>query len=189
MHNANLFNLLASDKRWGELAGAVKAVRGDMKSLAPHPHHKNDNPAAGMGGPAALAVDDRDGALGGLILDALVGGSFGSTMASTLDLPSCISNIDFSHVVDVYDEYRHDRANSEPKGFVIGEGGSMAGGFNTASGARPFLRSAEEAEWDAYFSTLPRRRAMEQTLAGLNHSMRQIEMTYRQQPPKMAFGL
>lgn len=156
------FNEIASDKRWTELTGVMKDVRRELSALAPHPQRADKN-----------TRDDRDGMLGGMLLDGLLGGAFLSAITDAFNLPAGVEELPVGTAVELYDEYSRDRHN-------------VSDSFNAGATHRRAPRSAEAAFWDRYLTDLPSRRTLEQNIAGISRRLDRIEQHYATQSFKPA---
>lgn len=175
------FNQMASDKRWVQLKGAVKEARRDMSELAPHPQRKADKTAK---------ADDRDGMLGSMLLDGILGGAFLSAVTDAFGLPSFVEDLPVGEAAEIYDEYSRDRHGHD---YILGSANAICHGFNAgATHRRAVPQNAEAAFWDRYLADLPARRAMERNIAGLSRDLSRIEQNFSTQmlkPARLSMGM
>ncbi len=158
----------------GTIAGLVK----ELSKLAPHPDCINyKGPLFIKSNPHFRAPDDRDGMLGSMILEGVLGAAFSqaiSNMAENaahnlgLDIPDFnMPNIDITNLMDCYDEYISDISESKEKRQHIAEHGqgtmarmsgkSISNGFN--------MRAKISAEMQAFYDDLPKRMMIEKNMA------------------------
>ncbi|MGZ9109249.1 MAG: hypothetical protein ACXW4B_10585 [Micavibrio sp.] len=176
MGNSQNFNQIASDKRWVNLMGAMKGVRQEISTLAAHPDRPDHKgPLSVQDDSRAAANDDRNAALGSMLIEAFIGAQFGVAIGDALNMPEWAKAVDWGNAVDVYDEYRTDQ-------------GSHSDNFNKT--ARPAVtKSAEDMAWDRYLQDLPNRRVLEQNLSALSRAMDRVEQDHFMKPQKMAFSM
>lgn len=172
---------MAADKRWVNTMGALDGARRELKNLAPHPEQKDKTATVSASdNQRAAASNSRDGALGSMVLEGILGMSFGAAIGDALNLSpgaaEWVGDVEWGNLVEVYDEYRNDRRaqnnTTETSTYKLGERGLMSFGFNKqTTPATP----KKALEWDAYMRDLPQRRALEQTMHGLNAALDQME--------------
>ena len=187
MQNKQAFSQVASDRRWIQLTGAMDGLQKDMKSLAPNPHNagKNDNNRVATG-------NSRDSMMATMLIDCFFGAGMNAALCDVLHLPDAMQGFDLTTAIDLYDEYWTDRQNSAAGqnkdrttgGYELGEKGAICGGFNRT------VRTAQRPDaWDMYMNDMSSRRALEQTMGGINREMEAIQLKYMTKPPKIAFAM
>lgn len=185
MKNVQNFNQIASDKRWVNLMGVMKTTRMELQQLAPNPHRNNKNAEVATQSRGAAANDDRDGALGSMVIESFLGAHFGMAVGDALGMPGWAQKIDWGNAIEIYDEYRNDTAQNRTRNDA--SGGSYSDMFNVT--VKPSIRpSAEDMAWERYLQDLPNRRVLEQNLGALDRELGRIEKNYAKQQ-KLAFGM
>lgn len=153
------FNEQATDKQ--RLESAMRGVLQQMAALAQDPDRKGDNgPHFVKTDPRIRAGDENEAMLGSLLLESFIGGALGDAFADAMNVPSDLRQVDWGNIVEAYDEYAQDRANS---GFSLGKKGSINGTFNSFS--------SHDIQKMAYELDKPARMKLEQTYAGLSREL------------------
>jgi hypothetical protein len=188
MQTAQNFNVIASDKRWVNLMGAMNEVRRELKTLAPHPNRPGHKDPVFVRDTRSASNDDA--ALANIMVGMALG-HFGVAAG----LPQWTDQINVMSTIDVYDAYRNDTKNNRTNGegteeYTLGNKGSITGGFNMNTTHRPVKTEADAVAWEAYLEDLPKRRVVEQSLASMNREAdRREREILRQHQQIMKFGL
>ncbi len=70
---------------------------------------------------------EHDSILGSILFDCFCGAALGELAAEAMDVPMWARELDLNNALDLYEEYRRDRANG---GFKLGVNGALNGKFN-----------------------------------------------------------
>ncbi len=135
-----------------------------LAKLAPHPDHRDEK------GPVLVKIaktqipDERDGMLGGMLLEQLVAPGF-AAVADQLapGLSQSMSGIQVDQLVEVYDEWARTRESDRQAngGDFLSQRKVISGAFNSAGSCK----SERDVMMKAFLADLPERMRIEQGMA------------------------
>ncbi|MBK6896982.1 MAG: hypothetical protein IPH06_10370 [Alphaproteobacteria bacterium] len=158
------------------LVGKITALAQHLQQLAPHPDRPGyKGPLFVKSNPNARIANERDGMLGAMMLEAMIGPAFSEALSDTCG--EWTENIDFAATMECYSEYitdiagkqnepseQHKRAHGQGT-MARMSGKSIANSFN--------LRGSISAGMQSFLDDLPARLKVEKELA---YYLRQLEM-------------
>jgi hypothetical protein len=156
----------------GTIAGLVK----ELSNLAPHPDCASyKGPLFIKSNPHFKLASDRDGMLGSMIMEGILGAAFSqavSDMAESAaqglgyDCEFDMPNIDITNLMDCYDEYINDLKSEKEKQQIAAHGqGTLArmSGKSISSGFN--MRATISEGMQAFYDDLPKRMMIEKNMA------------------------
>ena len=172
MSNYNL------DSRKQALIGTIAGLMKELRDLAPHPDCPSyKGPLFIKGNPHFQAADEREGMLGSMIMEGLLGAAFTqavSDMAESatqgLDLPdiniNLPANIDLTAVIEIYSDYITEIENDKMKKHVAEHGQGTLARLSGKPLFKSFnLRANLSEGMQAFLDDLPKRMMIEKNMA------------------------
>ncbi len=181
----------------GTIAGLVK----ELGQLAPHPDSASyRGPLFIKGNSHFKAVDDRDGMLGSIILEGVLGAAFSQAVTDMAesaaqglgyDAEFEIPNIDITALMDCYDEYITNIQSDKEKEQIAKHGqGTMArmSGKSISSGFN--MRATISESMQAFYDDLPKRMMIEKNMAYYAQQLDALERAPANQyaPPALSMA-
>jgi hypothetical protein len=180
------------------IAGLVK----ELSDLAPHPECPNyRGPLFIKGSHHFKASNDRDGMLGSMILEGVLGAAFSQAVTDMAesaaqnlgfeDVHFEMPNIDISNLMDCYEEYITTVQSDKEKEHVAkhGQGTLARMSGKSISGSFNMRATISEAE-QAFYDDLPKRMIIEKNMAYYAKQLDALENTpqyrYATPAPSMA---
>lgn len=156
----------------GNIAGLMK----ELRNLAPHPDCPNyKGPIFIKEIPHLKVADDREGMLGSMILEGILGAAFSEavsdlTQSATqgLDLPefNLPANIDATALLECYSDYITEVENDKIKQQIAEHGQGTLARLSSKPISNGFNLRAQISEgMQAFFNDLPKRMMIEQNMA------------------------
>lgn len=176
------FQIAGMDKQRCDLTASLRCVAREIAALGPSPEKPGVNGPAFVKTHHAAPIGERqDGMMGGIFMDMLLGGFFGSVLEN-LGAPEWVADVQWGTVAEIADEIWLDRrtTTANDNGFELGVGGPMTGAFNRTTRRAPIAQDADLG------LRLPQRRELEQAYATL---ARKLDGWNPPQRQRMAFGL
>ena len=189
------------DSRRQALIGTIMGLAKELAQLAPHPDCPGyKGPLFIKGNPHFKLADERDGMLGSMIMEGILGAAFAEAVSDMyesatqgLDLPHFdMPNIDVSNLLDCYDEYVNTMRSDKEKKHIAEHGQGTLARMSGKSLAKGFnMRAAISEGMQAFFEDLPTRMTLERNMAYYARELDMIEHipAYRQTSKPAAPGM
>ncbi|MCK5375206.1 MAG: hypothetical protein KAJ40_07970 [Alphaproteobacteria bacterium] len=155
------------------LIGNIMGLMKELQNLAPHPDCPGyKGPLFIQSNPNFKLSDERDGMLGSMIMEGMIGAAFSEAVSGMIedatqqsfDLPA---GVDFSNLADLYSEYITDvTASKERNEYIAAHGQGTLARMSGKSISKGFnLRASISENMQSFLDDLPKRMLIERNMA------------------------